>query len=609
MKRRSVLKATAGILISLWWTGVAKVRSVFAQAVPSAETQRQTFSLAQAEQGQRVGKSINQETYRDLLARVREAFPMPVADPARDAVFTRQVTQGIARLNAMKSQRSYLGTRKEPDYDRAKQARVAERMETTETTTADLASYLEGMIIWSHPDTHRLHGSATAASIIGQLYGALYDPNLVWDDLSYRVAEAEVACTAMCAGLVGYDPEAAGGVFTFGGTGTTLYGIKVGLEKAQPGAFRDGVRFPMKVVASDVSHYAKLSSAAWLGLGTDAVIAVRSDPDNAINLASLEEILRNQFNKKERVAAIVVTMGTTDSFGVDDVAGVVALRDRLAVEYQLLYKPHVHADAVIGWAFSVFNDYDFAANPLQFPPAVRDALVQIRERIKWLHLVDSIGLDFHKSGYSPYMSSLFLCKDKSALNLLARDKARMPYLFQFGNYDPGVYTLECSRSGGPVLAALANLKLFGKDGFRAIIGHGIDMAERLRERLRRLSHTVVLNDQNHGLTVVFRCYPDGVDAAAAYREEISDFANVTRLKASNNYNAQVYTATRKLVDEGDGAVFVRTDEYRATAYSEPIRGVKCFMLSAFTDEAAVDKVVSCIEKARYMVAPASEKRA
>ena len=56
---------------------------------------------------------------------------------------------------------------------------------------------------------------------------------------------------AMTAALVGYDPARADGVFTFGGTGTLLYGVKIGLEKAVPGARRDGLRTPAVIVCSD----------------------------------------------------------------------------------------------------------------------------------------------------------------------------------------------------------------------------------------------------------------------------------------------------------------------------------------------------------------------
>jgi len=600
MKRRSVLKTIAGATAGLFVGWRSRLQEVFAKTSSEHEAAAQAFDFALADASRRTANPGG-ETYRDLLLSVRESFPVPVADQKRDSAFLKQVSQSIAHLNAKKTQKPYLGVKKTADYKRAKQATFPERMVSTEVAVDEVSSYMDGMIIWSHPDTHRLHGSATAASIIGQLYGSLYDPNLVWDDLSSRVAEAEVAVSAMCADLIGYDPQQVGGVFTFGGTGTTLYGVKVGIEKAQPGAFRDGVRVPMKIVASDGSHYAKLSSAAWLGLGSDAVLPVRTDLDNAVNLAALEDTLRGVFSRNERVAAIVATMGTTDSFGVDNIEQVVALRDRLAKEYGLSYVPHVHADAVIGWAFSVFNDYDFDKNSMRFPSAVVESLTRTRDRIKSLHLADSIGIDFHKSGYSPYMSSMFLAKNRSDLNLLARDKARMPYLFQFGDYDPGVYTLECSRSGGPVLAALANLKLFGKEGFRAIIGHGVDMAARLREQLRKQSYAVVVNEGNHGWVVVFRCYPDGVDAAATYAREISDQAHAAELKANNDYNAKVYVATRQLVEQGEGAVFVRTDRYRATDYGESILGIKCFMLSAFTDTPAIENAITTIEKARRMV--------
>ena len=51
----------------------------------------------------------------------------------------------------------------------------------------------------------------------------------------------EAAVVAMVSRLVGYDPARAAGVFTFGGTGTVLYGAKLGIEKAFPDAMDNGV--------------------------------------------------------------------------------------------------------------------------------------------------------------------------------------------------------------------------------------------------------------------------------------------------------------------------------------------------------------------------------
>ena len=62
-------------------------------------------------------------------------------------------------------------------------------------------------------------------------------------------------------------------------------------------------------------------------------------------------------------------------------------------------------------------------------------------------MADSIGIDLHKTGYKPYLSSAFLIEDRSSLALLSREPKQMPYLYQVGHYRPGIYSLECSRSG------------------------------------------------------------------------------------------------------------------------------------------------------------------
>jgi glutamate/tyrosine decarboxylase-like PLP-dependent enzyme len=541
-------------------------------------------------------------TYRELLPRLRASFPSPFVAPEEDRVFYGQIDRGLAHLNRLKQGRLYLGTRTPIDYARARTKRIGEAMSTTEATVEGLASFLDGMIMWSHPDTHRLHGGATCASIIGQLYAALYDPNLVWDDLSERVAEAEVEVAAICADLVGFDAARAAGVFTFGGSGTELYGVKIGIEKAQPGAFRDGVKVPMRIFASDVAHYAKITAAAWLGLGANAVVPVRTDANSAMDLGALETALRAAIEKQERIACIVATLGTTDAFGLDDARAIVALRDRLAREYRLDYTPHVHADSVIGWAYSVFRDYDFAANSMAIPPDALADIAAINQRVSGLETVDSAGLDFHKSGYAPYMSSLFLCRDQKDLSLIARDKSEIPYLFQFGKYEPGIYTLECSRSGGPVLAALANLRLLGKEGYRALLAHSVAMSTLLRERARKAVHLAVASEGDHGCVVVLRPYPDGVNAAATFAAEVIDPAKRDDLLAGNEYVRKVYMETRKLADQGDGVVFVLTTEVRPSGYGTPIAGIKCFTYSAFTDEAAVDRALRCIARAREVVA-------
>jgi glutamate/tyrosine decarboxylase-like PLP-dependent enzyme len=553
------------------------------------------------------GVSSGSAAYQRVVRTIRDTFPSPTRSQSADSRLSRLMAYAMGEYEKRKTHKTFLGKRTALDYAGARRERMGEKLGDARATIRETARYLEGQYTWSHPNVHRLHGSATSVSIIGQLYGSITDPNTVWDDLSHKAAEAEVRVSAMCAALVGYDPEKALGLFTFGGTGTTLYGIKAGAEIAQPGLFNDGIRQPMRVFGSDLAHYAKLSASAWLGLGSQAAVSVPTGDDNAMDIVALEKALRASIQKGERIAAIVVTMGTTDAFGIDDIQAVHALRKRLVDEYRLDYTPHLHADAVIGWAYAVFNDYDFAANALDIPPEAAASLKAVRVRIRHLHLADSLGIDFHKSGYTPYASSLFIARDAQLLNTIRRDKVAMPYLFQFGEYDPGIYTLECSRSGGPVLAALANLLMLGKDGYRGLLSHCVEMSQLLRRRARDLPWLTVLNQENHGAVVVIRVYPDGVDGDQAYLAEKDDIAQRDALIRHNDFNKAVYTATREAAEGGESSVFVQTSRYRATGYGEPVVGIKFFTLSAFTDPASVEAAINVLQAARRKVAALQKK--
>ena len=98
----------------------------------------------------------------------------------------------------------------------------------------------------------------------------------------------------------------------------------------------------------------------------------------------------------------------------------------------------------------------------------------------------------------------------------------MPYLYHTGEYHPGMFTLETTRSATGVMAALANLLLLGKEGFRTLIGHAVEMAEVLRELVVSRPELSVLNDQNFGPVTLFRAYPPGVDTFRVHEREETD---------------------------------------------------------------------------------------
>ncbi len=540
--------------------------------------------------------------YRDILKDIRLAFPQPVADPIHNSYFVHSIMRALDQVDELKTHLPMLGSIIPADFAAAQQTTLPETMSSIEDVTTDLVGYLRGMTIFGHPRTQQnVIAPPTIPSLIGVLLASLYNPNLAWDEYSRLVALAEVEVIGMTSKMIGYDPEASDGVFTFGGTGTTLYGVKLGLEKACPGTAENGTAEDVAVFVSDTGHYCATNIVGWLGIGTKNLVTIPTTFENEMDLNLLEKETRKALENGKKIAAIIATLGTTDAFGLDDLENIVALRDRLVDEFKLDYQPHVHADAVIGWAWSVFNDYDLEENPLDFRPRTIRALAGTRRRIRHLALADSVGIDFHKTGFTPYISSLLLVKNRTDLDLVKRHPEQMPYLYHFGDHRPGMYTLETSRAGTGVLAALANLRLFGEQGLQTILGHVVEMAQRLREYLGGHAGTTVVNRENFGTVTLFRAYPDGVDTFAIQNQEFQDPAYRDSLLKHNDYNQKIFEYVHAEAMEGRGVVISTTDCYRYTTYGEPIVALKSYILSPFVDEADVETVVSKVLEAREKV--------
>jgi glutamate/tyrosine decarboxylase-like PLP-dependent enzyme len=530
--------------------------------------------------------------YQQLLAQLRTAFPAPVSDPVHDGYVVFSLLRALDQVDALKSQAPLLGESVTPDYGAATEAELPAAATPLEQVIPQLVACLSGMLVTGHPRSQiNVVAHPSIASIVGVVLPSMYNPNLCSDESGQNFSAAEVRVAAIVSRLVGYNPARSGGLFTFGGSGTLLYGMKIGLEKSQPGTLEQGYRGQGVILCSEHSHYACLSAAGWLGIGQENVVRVKTGWDNAVDLAALEQAARTAIGRGQKIAAIVATLGTTDAFGIDDLAAIHALRERLVVDCGLDYRPHLHADAVIGWAWSVFRDYDFAANPLGFRGRTVRSLAALALGIAPLALADSLGVDFHKTGFAPYISSLFLVRERDDFRTLVRARSTMPYIYHTGQYHPGMYTLETSRSATGVMAALANLLLLGKEGYRVLLGHAVEMAELLRELIAARPELTVVNDQNSGPVTLFRAYPRGVNTFSIKQLERSDPAFRDQLREHNALNKRIYQRVMSEALAGRGVAIGFTESCRQTDYGEPISALRSYVLSPFAEEGQMPQVV------------------
>ena len=157
-------------------------------------------------------------TYRDILEKIRLAFPQPVSDPIHDSYFVHSIMRALDPVDALKTHLPILGSIVHGNFEAARQTTLPDTLSSVEDVTADLVSYLRGTTIFWHPRTQQNVIPPTDDSKFDWRADRLaLQPQYRWDEYSRLVALAEVEAVGMIAQMVGYNSEKASGVFTFGG--------------------------------------------------------------------------------------------------------------------------------------------------------------------------------------------------------------------------------------------------------------------------------------------------------------------------------------------------------------------------------------------------------
>ena len=175
------------------------------------------------------------------------------------------------------------------------------------------------------------------------------------------------------------------GVMTMGGTASNLLGLLLARDRAGENVRAHGLppnANDWRIVASAAGHDSIRRSAALLGLGTEAVIAVPTDRSGAMSLDALDAATRG-----EHVIAIVGTAGTTDLGAIDPLD---ALADR-AQQHDAWF----HVDAAVG------SGLVLSANQ--------------RPRLRGIERADSVTADLHKLWWQPFSASALLVRHVDVL--------------------------------------------------------------------------------------------------------------------------------------------------------------------------------------------------
>ena len=365
-------------------------------------------------------------------------------------------------------------------------------------------SFLQGQVRWHSPSTlHNISPPPMLDSVAIMTVANLYNPNMIWDYVSAGSQEAEQQVIRQIASLVGWESKS-DGCFTFGGKGCLMYAIRIGLNRCISGVSSKGLSQEKQpvVITSEYNHYIIENICAFIGLGKDSCIRVKTKEDETLDLVEFHKVLEEVIKQGRPIACIVLSGGNTLHVTVDPIKEAIQIIDDLCRQYNMIYRPYIYLDAVVGWPWLFFKNYDFNNNPLKFIDSTINKVKHATQMISAALLTDAIGIDFHKIGFCPYSTSLFVTKEPAELHSINNDSVVLQERKPFGHNFLQHYTIEHSRGAAPVLAAWVALQNAGIVGFQSYLGHLTTIAETFRENLPILDFEA-LNPFSVGFASVF----------------------------------------------------------------------------------------------------------
>ena len=275
--------------------------------------------------------------------------------------------------------------------------------------------------------------------------------------------EAEREVIAMCADLMDAGPYEVDGYISPGGTEANILGCWIG---------RNWSRGRTAIVGSFLTHYSIVKAADLLGIGTEPQLdgsglhVVGTDPNGHILLPQLDEKLQELAAAGVTNVIVIGNAGTTMLGSVDDIPGICRIVEAHEGKFASV---HLHVDAAFGGFVIPFLDkYESSRIGFSNPR------------------VDSVTIDLHKMGRTPYGSGVILAR-----------KGQFAKVYTQAPYVRGGDTTLCGSRGGVVaFSCWAALKYLGRTGYEKEALKCVRDADTTRQMLTKAGLSVFENDIN-----------------------------------------------------------------------------------------------------------------
>lgn len=322
-----------------------------------------------------------------------------------------------------------------------------------------LRGILDNSLNPSHPRfIGHMDSIPTLMSSLGDFVSSSLNNNMLSLEMSPVFSQMEAQVLKEICYRFGYG-EKAGGVMLSGGSLSNLQALTVARNCAFP-TLRDGLtrlHGQPVIFASEVAHTSIQKAAMVMGIGTSAVISVRTNVDSQMMTTDLEDRIKQAITDGRKPFAIVATAGTTVTGNIDPLAEIAAIAKR--------YRLWLHVDAAYGGALVFSTNH--------------------RYRIDGIEEADSITFNPQKWMYVAKTCAMVLFKDADVLQKEFRISA--PYMNETDFTNIGEISIQGTRHAD-ILKLWLSLQHIGTKGYDQLIHASYDLVDYFVEQVKSRSY-------------------------------------------------------------------------------------------------------------------------
>ncbi|XP_032520618.1 cysteine sulfinic acid decarboxylase [Danaus plexippus] len=308
---------------------------------------------------------------------------------------------------------------------------------------------------------NQLFSSVDPYGLVGQWLTDALNPSVYTFEVAPVFTLMEEEVLREMRKIVGWPEGEGDGIFCPGGSIANGYAISCARHHFYPEVKYKGVHAVPKLVlfTSELAHYSTKKMAAFMGIGSDNCVNIKTDDVGKMNIVDLEMKIKIAIDNKCTPFMVTATSGTT-VFGAFD--PLVAISD-LCKKYNLW----LHVDAAWGGGALMSKKH--------------------RHLLNGIELADSVTWNPHKLLAAPQQCSTFLTRHKKVLSEGHSSNAK--YLFQKDkfydtSYDTGDKHIQCGRRAD-VLKFWFMWKAKGTEGFEKHVDKLFDNAKYFLDHIKQ----------------------------------------------------------------------------------------------------------------------------